>query len=119
MKLIYTSINKKNGIVINDENSHIIAILYNTGNLSRKLSLYNISLIYKTISEIDKDAASRMVVNINQGIFDEFDKDNIGKYKNSKMLFIFNQNEVLYNSNNPNIRYANDGDVDKLFKKIA
>lgn len=88
----------KNGIVITDEKSGIMAILYNTGNLSRKLALYNISLLYKTISEIDKDAASRIVVNINQGIFDEYDKDNIRKYKNSKILFIFNQNEVLYNS---------------------
>lgn len=87
----------KNGIVITDEKSGIMAILYNTGNLSRKLALYNISLLYKTISEIDKDAASRIVVNINQGIFDEYDKD-IRKYKNSKILFIFNQNEVLYNS---------------------
>ncbi len=94
----------KNGIVITDEKSGIMAILYNTGNLSRKLGLYNTSLLYKTISEIDKDAASRIVVNLNQGIFDEFDKDNIGKYKNSKILFIFNQNEVLYNSNNPAVK---------------
>jgi hypothetical protein len=103
----------KNGIVITDEKSGIMAILYNTGNQSRKLGLYNTSLLYKTISEIDKDAASRIVVNINQGVFDEFDKDNIGKYKNSKTLLILNQNEVLYNSNNPDMRYAKGGKTKK------
>ena len=103
----------KNGIVITDEKSGIMAILYNTVNQSRKLGLYNTSLLYKTISEIDKDAASRIVVNINQGVFDEFDKDNIGKYKNSKTLLILNQNEVLYNSNNPDMRYAKGGKTKK------
>jgi hypothetical protein len=99
----------KNGIVITDEKSGTMAILYNTGNQSRKLGLYNTSLLYKTISEIDKDAASRMVVNINQGIFDEFDIESIDKYKNSKTLLILNQNEVLYNSNNPDIRFKDGG----------
>ena len=90
----------KNGIVVTDEISGIKAIIYNTGNQSRKIGLYNFTNVYKIISKINKDAASRIIVNINHGVFDQFKQSKIKDYENSKVLFVFNQNEVVYSSEN-------------------
>ena len=90
----------KNGIVVTDEISGIKAIIYNTGNQSRKIGLYNFTNVYKVISKINKDAASRIIVNMNHGVFDQFEQSKIKDYENSKVLFVFNQNEVVYSSEN-------------------
>lgn len=82
---------KRNGIVLTEND--ITLLVYNTGDYSRKLSLYNQSLIYKVVSKIDEDIASKIIVKLNHGIFDEFDEDKISEYKN---LIVCNQNEVVY-----------------------
>jgi hypothetical protein len=87
-----------NGIVVYDDESETVVIAYNDGLHKRKLGIYNLNLIYKTIAIIDEDAASRIIVNINQGIFDEFDKNKVIDYNKYKTLVIINQFEVIYNS---------------------
>jgi hypothetical protein len=103
---------KKNGIVLNADN--LTLICYNTGNQSRNLSLYNQSLIYKVVSKINKDTASKIIVNLNHGVHDVFDEDEIDNYKKSKNLIVMNQNEVLYDSANPDIRYVDGGLLNRV-----
>jgi ribosomal protein S18 acetylase RimI-like enzyme len=103
---------KKNGIVLSI--GDVTLICYNTGNQNRHSALYNQHLIYKVVSNIDKDLASKIIVKFNDGIYDQFDEDKIGEYKKSKHLIVINQNEVLYDSSNPDTRYSEGGEIDGL-----
>ncbi len=98
-----------NGIVVYDDESETVVIAYNDGLHKRKLGIYNLNLIYKTIAIIDEDAASRIIVNINQGIFDEFDKNKVTDYNKYKTLVIINQFEVIYNSTQHDALSFKDG----------
>lgn len=108
-----------NGIVVYDDESETIVIAYNDGLHKRKLGIYNLNLIYKTIAIIDEDAASRIIVNINQGIFDEFDKNKVIDYNKYKTLVIINQFEVIYNSTQHDApSFAEGGNLSSQFTPI-
>lgn len=91
---------KKNGIVLKDYDKNFTVITYNTGNQKRSLSLYNQSLIYKAICENNKSCASQIIVNLNDGNYEDFDESKISEYYKAKNLIICNQNEIIYSQNN-------------------
>jgi predicted ABC-type ATPase len=88
---------KKNGIVLTDNDGEITLIAYNTGNQSIKPSLYNKSLIYKSVQPIK--SANEIIQNFDSNNFDRFDADKIDLLK-KKHLIIINQNEVIYDNKN-------------------
>ena len=100
---------EKNGIVLRE--GDVTLICYNTGNQKRSLALYNQSLIYKTILPIDKDIASKMIANLNNGVFETFAESKSKDYQNSQHLIVMNQNEVLYTSEIDE-KYGNGGRIE-------
>ena len=86
---------KKNGIVLKDKNETITLIAYNTGNQERKPSLYNKSLIYKSVQPIK--SANEIIQNFDLQDFEMFSEGKIEEYKKSHLI-ILNQNEVVYDS---------------------
>jgi hypothetical protein len=92
------------GIVLQDNNASVTLIAYNTGNQERKPSLYNKSLIYKSVPTLQ--SKNEIIQNLDLQDFESFDEKKIQDYKNSHLI-IMNQNEVVYDSN----VYAKGGDL--------
>ena len=88
---------KKNGIVLKDNDGEIALIAYNTGNQEIKPSLYNKSLIYKSVQPIKN--ANEIIENFDSGNYERFDADKIDLLK-KKHLIIINQNEIIYDNQN-------------------
>jgi len=97
---------KKNGIVLKDENTIVIA--YNSENQKIEPSLYNKALIYKSIKPIK--SASNIIQKLDLQQYERFDEDKINEYKKGHLI-ILNQNEVIYDSENPNMRYKDGGEM--------
>jgi len=97
----------KNGIVLTDKSKNIIVIAYNTGNQERDKSLYNKALIYYSVKPLRQ--ANEIIENFDNEEYSLFDVKKIEEYKNAPHLIILNQNEVVYDSNNPDIRYKRGG----------
>jgi len=110
---------KKNGIVLKDENTIVIA--YNTGNQEIQPSLYNKALIYKSIKLIK--SASNIIEKLDLEQYERFEEDKINDYKKGHLI-ILNQNEVIYDSENEEITCHNCGwewntDDSKKFDKYV
>ena len=110
---------KKNGIVLKDESTIVIA--YNTGNQKIEPSLYNKALIYKSIKPIK--SASNIIEKLDLEQYERFDEDKINEYKKGHLI-ILNQNEVIYDSENEEITCHNCGwhwntDDSKKFDKYV
>lgn len=103
----------KNGIVLTDKSKNIIVIAYNTGNQERDKSLYNKALIYYSVKPLRQ--ANEIIENFDNEEYSLFDVKKIEEYKNAPHLIILNQNEVVYDSNNPNIRYKEGGNTKQMF----
>lgn len=101
---------KKNGIVLTDNTGSVTVIAYNTGNQESKPSLYNKSLIYKSVEPLQ--SKNEIIQNLDLQNFESFDESKIEDYKNSQLI-ILNQNEVVYDSNNPDIRFKDGGEMEK------
>ena len=95
---------KKNGIVL--KNSGITVIAYNTGNQERKPSLYSKKVIYDAIPS--KKVASKIIQEVDKGNYENFNQSKIDDYKKSNLIIV-NQNEVVYDSSNSDIRYEDGG----------
>jgi len=99
---------KKNGIVIKHDGITLIA--YNTGNHERQPSLYRKAIMYDAIHP--KKQAAEIIEKFDKGQYENFDENEIQEYKNSHLIII-NQNEVIYDSNNPNMMYEDGGETEK------
>jgi len=97
---------KKNGIVLRSNDGEVTIIAYNTGNQDRKPSLYNKALIYNSVEPIK--SADEIIHKLDYQEFDNFSEDNIDDYKSSHLI-ILNQNEVVYDSENPDLMYDDGG----------
>lgn len=106
---------KKNGIVLKDKNETITLIAYNTGNQERKPSLYNKSLIYKSVQPIK--SANEIIQNFDFQDFEMFSEDKMEEYKKSHLILL-NQNEVVYDSKNADIRFDDGGKVLSSVRKF-
>ncbi len=106
---------KKNGILLRDKENKITLIAYNTGNQKRDTALYNKALIYKAIPPIRQ--ANEIIQSLDNQLYEEFDESKIEDYKKSNHLIILNQNEVVYDSEKPDLTYA-DGGVTAFNKKM-
>lgn len=105
----------KNGIVLTDKAKDITLIAYNTGNQEIDKSLYNKSLIYYSIKPLRQ--ATEIIERLDNGEYSHFDVKKVEEYKNAPHLIVVNQNEIVYDSNNPDKRYADGGATD--FGKIV
>ena len=101
---------KRNGIVLKDNNETITLIAYNTGNQESKPSLYNKSLIYSSVKPIK--SANEIIQNFDLQDFENFSESKIEDYKKSHLI-IMNENEVVYDSKNLNIRFEDGGKIKK------
>jgi len=99
---------KKNGIVIKHDGITLIA--YNTGNQERQPSLYRKAIMYNSIQP--KKQAAEIIEKFDKGQYENFDKNKIEEYKNYHLIII-NQNEVIYDSNKPNMMYKEGGKTEK------
>ena len=100
----------KNTILLSYEN--IFVLLYHSEMKERSgLFTYNQTLLYNTVAEIDKNAASIIVFYLNQGIFDvvsigdmsiSFEIEKVKEEYKSKNLFIINEKKVVYRQINNN-----------------
>lgn len=97
----------KNGIVLTDKSKSFSVIAYNTGNQERDKSLYNKALIYYSVKPLRQ--ANEIIENFDNEEYSLFDVEKIEEYKNAPHLIILNQNEIVYDSKNPDIRYAEGG----------
>jgi ribosomal protein S9 len=98
---------KKKGIVLRDKENTITLIAYNTGNQETGTALYNKALIYKSVPPIRQ--ANEIIEMLDNQQYEEFDESKIEDYKKSGHLIILNQNEVVYDSEKPNLSYADGG----------
>lgn len=94
----------KNGIVLSDNRGDITVIAYNTENKEVSPSLYNKSLIYKSVQPIK--SSNEIMQNFDLQDFERFKESKIKDYKKSHLI-VLNQNEVVYDSN----VYAEGGDM--------
>ena len=106
---------KKNGILLRDKENTIILIAYNTENQEKGTALYNKALIYKSVKPIRQ--ANEIIEMLDNQQYEEFDESKIEDYKKSGHLIIMNQNEVVYDSEKPNLSYADGGTIGS-FKKV-
>lgn len=98
----------KNGIVLKDKGDTITLIAYNTGNQPRESSLYNKALIYSSVKPIK--SANEIIQKFDLQDFENFREDKIEEYKKNHLVVI-NQNKVVYDSENLNIRYEDGGEM--------
>jgi hypothetical protein len=91
---MYTQL-KKNGIVLKDNSGSITVIVYNTGLHDRKLSLYNKSLIYKSVPHLQ--SKNEIIQNLDLQVFENFDEHRMEEYKKTHLI-ILNQNQVVYDN---------------------
>jgi len=97
---------KKNGIVLKDDGITVIA--YNKGNHERKPSLYSKKVIYSAVQPIK--VANTIIEKIDEGDYEDFDESKIEEYKKYHLIIV-NQNEVVYDNGNSDIRYEDGGEV--------
>jgi hypothetical protein len=102
---------KENGIVLKDNDESTIVIAYSTENKELEPSHYNKALIYKSVQPIK--SASEIIENLNSEQYERFDEDKINEYKKGHLI-ILNQNEVIYDSENPNMRYEDGGILPRM-----
>ena len=103
---------KKKGIVLRDKENTITLIAYNTGNQEKGTALYNKALIYKSVKPIRQ--ANEIIEMLDNQQYEKFDESKIEDYKKSGHLIIMNQNEVVYDSEKPNLSYADGGLIDLI-----
>ena len=106
---------KKNGIILRDKENQITLISYNTGNQERGTALYNKKLIYTAVPPIRQ--ANEIIQSLDNQLYEAFDESKIEEYKKSNRLIIMNQNEVVYDSEKPDLTYADGGTA--VITKIA
>lgn len=106
---------KQNGIVLRDKRDTITLIAYNTGNQQRESSLYNKALIYSSVKPIR--SANEIIQKFDLQDFETFSEDKIEDYKKNHLIII-NQNEVVYDSENPDMRYADGGNIENEFDDL-
>jgi len=98
---------KKEGIVLRDKENQITLIAYNTENRETGAELYNKALIYKSVKPIRQ--ANDIIEMLDNQLYEQFDESKIEDYKKSNRLIIMNQNEVVYDSEKPDLTYADGG----------
>ena len=98
---------KKEGIVLRDKENQITLIAYNTENRETGTALYNTALIYKSVKHIRQ--ANEIIEMLDNQLYEQFDESKIEGYKKSNRLIIMNQNEVVYDSEKPDLTYADGG----------
>ena len=99
----------KNGIVLTDQSKDITIISYNTRNHEIDKPFYNKALIYHSVKPLRQ--ANEIIESFDNGEYLHFDVNKIDEYKNAPHLIVLNQNEVVYDSNNPDMRYAKGGET--------